>query len=276
LDDLGATAFFTSEFAEGRDDGGQQLDDDSGADVGHDAKRADGAVLEGATGEEAVHAEQPGSTARLTGEEIRQGASIQTGNPDDGFEPADGENHQREQNPRLELGDFEAVAECIGNGGEHVLLLLCRLGFFGCDQLTGAAFGFNFLPGGGAESMSADGKFAGEVAVAEDFDAIDAAVGEAGVAQNGFINAGAVLEPVQGVEVDREITGGMAGVVEAALGNTADERHLAAFEPDPDGAAGACGLAFATAAAGFAVAAGFALAQPFAAVPGARTGFQIV
>ena len=68
----------------------------------------------------------------------------------------------------------------------------------------------------------------------------------------------------------------MAGVVEAALGNAADQRHLAAFKADADRTAGTGGLAFAAAPAGFAVAAGFALAQPFAAVLGAGTGFKIV
>jgi hypothetical protein len=62
-------------------------------------------------------------------------------------------------------------------------------------------------------------------------------------------------------------------VVEPALGDTADERHLAAFETDADRASRARGLAFATTAAGFTMAAGFALAKPFAAMLCAGTGF---
>jgi hypothetical protein len=58
----------------------------------------------------------------------------------------------------------------------------------------------------------------------------------------------------------------MAGVVETALGNAADERHLAALESDADGAAGTGRLALATAAGGFSVAAGFALAKTLGAM----------
>jgi hypothetical protein len=65
-------------------------------------------------------------------------------------------------------------------------------------------------------------------------------------------------------------------MVEAPFGDTADQRHLAAFKTDANGAAGAGGLAFAAASAGSAVAAGFALAQPFAAVFRPRTRFQIM
>ena len=60
------------------------------------------------------------------------------------------------------------------------------------------------------------------------------------------------------------------------FGNAADQRHLATFKPDPDGAARPSGLAFATATAGLAVAAGFALPKPLAAVLGTGTWFEIV
>jgi hypothetical protein len=52
----------------------------------------------------------------------------------------------------------------------------------------------------------------------------------------------------------------MACVVEAALGNTSDQGHLATLETDADRAARPGGLALASAPAGFAVATGFALA----------------
>jgi hypothetical protein len=68
----------------------------------------------------------------------------------------------------------------------------------------------------------------------------------------------------------------VALVIESALGNPADEGHLAAFKPDANGTAGPGRLAFSAASAGFAVTAGFALAQPFAPVPGAGPGFQIM
>ena len=55
LNDLGAATFFAGEFAEGRNDGGQKLDNDGRADVGHDAQRADSAMLQRATGKKTVH-----------------------------------------------------------------------------------------------------------------------------------------------------------------------------------------------------------------------------
>jgi hypothetical protein len=123
--------------------------------------------------------------------------------------------------------------------------------------------------------MGGDGELPGQFALAKDFDA-ERAVGEAGATERLFVNARAVLEHVKGVEVDRQVTSGVAGIVKAALGNTADEGHLAAFKSDANGAAGPGGLAFATATAGFAMAAGLALTEAFATVPGAGPGFEIM
>ena len=91
-----------------------------------------------------------------------------------------------------------------------------------------------------------------------------------------LVHPGAVLELVQVAEVDGDVSRAVAGVVEAALGDAADEGHLAAFETDADGAAGTGGLALATATAGLAVAAGFTLAEALAAVLGTGTRFQIM
>ena len=96
------------------------------------------------------------------------------------------------------------------------------------------------------------------------------------LAQSRFVHPGAVVEMVERFQVDGQVAGGVARVVESALGNAANQRHLAAFEADANRTAGAGGLALATAAAGFAVAAGFALAQPLAAVLGAGTRFEIM
>jgi hypothetical protein len=68
----------------------------------------------------------------------------------------------------------------------------------------------------------------------------------------------------------------MTRVVEAPLGDTPNQRHLAAFEADADGTAGTGGLTFSAATAGLAMPAGFALAQTFAPMFGAGAGFQIV
>lgn len=121
--------------------------------------------------------------------------------------------------------------------------------------------------------MGGDREFFCQFTGAENFDAIARPVGEAGSTEGGFINARAFIEAVEIFEIDGQIPGAMTGVIEPALGDAADERHLAAFETNSDGAARASRLALATAAAGFAMAAGLALAETFAAVFGAGTGF---
>ena len=101
--------------------------------------------------------------------------------------------------------------------------------------------------------MSADGKLAREFAVTQDLDPANRSIRKAGIAQGRFVYASTVFEPVQCLEIDRYVTDCMAGIVEPAFRNTANERHLTAFETDTDRTARASGLAFAAAAAGFAV-----------------------
>src|SRR5262245_45210636 len=146
--------------------------------------------------------------------------------------------------------------------------LCCWLGLFRGDDFAGAAFGLDLRPGRGAESMGADGQFAGEVAITEDLDPSNRPIGQARAAQSGFIHSSAVVEPIQGFEIDGQINRRVPGIVEPALGNAANERHLAAFKADADRAAGTGSLALATASAGLAVAAGFTLAEAFPAVLG--------
>src|ERR1041385_8458069 len=115
----------------------------------------------------------------------------------------------------------------------------------------------------------------GQLAVAQNLDPVRAAIREAFFLQTFCVHAFAVLERgIQRAEVHRQIRRAMTRVVEPALRNAADERHLAAFESDADRAAGTRGLAFATASAGLAVSAAFALAEPLATVPGARSRFE--
>ena len=124
--------------------------------------------------------------------------------------------------------------------------------------------------------MSADGQFPGQFSAAKNFDPGTAAIGETCAFERCGIDSRAIIETIEHLEVHRQITNSMAGVVETAFGNAADKWHLAAFEANPDGAAGASGLALAAAPAGFAVAAGFALAKPLAAVLGSGARFEIV
>ena len=121
--------------------------------------------------------------------------------------------------------------------------------------------------------MGADGELTGQVAIAEDFDLIETSIGEARGAKSGVVHSGPIVESVQGFKIDGDIASRVAGIVEAAFRNTADEGHLAAFETNADGAAGSSGLAFAAASAGFAVTAGFALTKAFATMFGAGARF---
>ena len=158
-------------------------------------------------------------------------------------------------------------------GWRCFFLCWCR---FRCDQFTGAAFGFDFRFGGGAEGVSGNGEFTGEFAVAENFETVAWTVRKAGVAEDFFVHARAFVKAVEGFQIDGQIASGVAGVVEAALGDAADERHLAAFEADADRTAGAGSLPLAAPSAGLAVAAGFTLAKPLAAMFGSGTRLEIV
>jgi len=121
--------------------------------------------------------------------------------------------------------------------------------------------------------VGGNSQFFRELAVAEDFDAVGTAIGETCIAEDALINASAVLEAIEGFQIDRQVTGGMPCVVETALGNAPDKGHLAAFKADTNRAAGTRRLALSAASAGFAVATGFTLAEAFAAVPGTGTRF---
>ena len=124
--------------------------------------------------------------------------------------------------------------------------------------------------------MGADSEFTGKFAVTKNFDPVGPAICKPGIAEDLFVHARAFVKAIQSFEVDGQITRGVAGVVKAALGNAANEGHLAAFETDADGAAGAGSLAFATAPAGFAMAAGFTLPKPLAPMFGPWTWSKIV
>jgi len=153
------------------------------------------------------------------------------------------------------------------------------LGFgrwFGFDQLTGAPELFNLGPGRRAESMRFDGQFAGQFAIAQNLDALYPSLGQARSAQSGLIHGSAFVEIVQRLQINRDVANGEARIVEAALGNAADQWHLAALKSDANGTARTGRLAFAAPSAGLAVAAGFTLAEAFAAVLGAGAWFEIV
>jgi hypothetical protein len=124
--------------------------------------------------------------------------------------------------------------------------------------------------------VSTDIELSVQFPITQDFNAIARAVSEAGFAQSSLVHSSIVFKIVESAQIDRQKARAVAGVVEAALGNATDERHLTAFETNSNRTARARGLAFAAASAGFSMAGGFALAQAFATVFGAGTRFKIV
>ena len=238
LDDLGAAAFFASQLAKRRHDRGEQLDDDGGADVGHDAQRADGAVFEGAPGEHAVHAQHAAAPAwfrkksakaaplrpgtRTTASRRQMARTIRVNKIRDFSSGilkqllnvlamaasmafikirSPNSNGPGAPEPRLKFGGCLGTSR-LGAGSD-----LGGLGFRpeqgwpasrsvpgGRDEFARPAFGLDLGFGRGAEGVGADREFPGQFAVAQDFDPGGEAVGQAGVAEGGFINPRAVLE----------------------------------------------------------------------------------
>src|SRR5208283_2903738 len=178
-----------------------------------------------------------------------------------------------------------AVGEGVGDGAKHASKArsglgrcgrLRRCGGLGAHHLARAAFGFDFRTGRRTERVRAHREFFGQFAVAQNFDAVPAAIGQTRRAQRRFIHARAVVKLVQIADVHAEMARREPRVIEAALGNAADEGHLAAFKADADRAARTRRLAFAATTAGFAVAAGFTLAKALGTMFRTRTRFKIV
>src|SRR5262245_32096711 len=76
-------------------------------------------------------------------------------------------------------------------------LLRRRCGRLCFDDFACAALGFDLGPGGGAERVGRDGEFPGQFTIPKNLDAFDGAIGEAGLADGGDIDAGAIVELVQ-------------------------------------------------------------------------------
>src|SRR5699024_6652374 len=109
------------------------------------------------------------------------------------------------------------------------------------------------LLGRSGESRSLASELLGQLAAAKNLVAI-AALGEDALLQQGVNRDGiSILELIQRGEVDN-LQGLGEDVVEAALGDPAGQRHLAAFKANPDLAAGTGLLALVAAAAGLTVA----------------------
>ena len=125
------------------------------------------------------------------------------------------------------------------------------------------------------ESLGADGELLGQLALAQDLDAVLALGKDASLEQNIDVDLGAVFKALKSSHVHGLKTLG-ENVVETALGDAAGQRHLAAFKADANAAAGAGVLTLVTTACGLAVAGGVAAALTLGHVGAAGSGRKIV
>src|SRR5262249_20326512 len=93
----------------------EELDDDRGRDVGHDAERENRGARERAAHEHVIEPEQRPALARERG---REGARVHAGRRDVLAEPIDHEQREGEQDPALEFGDLEDVVDLLEHGDQ--------------------------------------------------------------------------------------------------------------------------------------------------------------
>jgi len=114
----------------------------------------------------------------------------------------------------------------------------------------------------------------GDFATSKDLDTVELAADEFFSAEEAFVDGCASFEALfEGVEIDDTVDRLELGVVKAALGQAAEEGHLAAFEAGAQRAARAGFLTLVAFAGGFSVAGAFAYTEAFAAVLGSLVGF---
>src|SRR6266849_5838694 len=121
------------------------------------------------------------------------------------------------------------------------------------DLLAGTACRFDLLARRRRELRRLHVELLGQLAVAEDLDAVDGALDDARLAQNAFVDGGAVIEALQIADVHDGVLF-LEDVGESALRQTAVQRHLAALEAEHARVAGARLLPLLAAAGGLAVA----------------------
>jgi len=124
--------------------------------------------------------------------------------------------------------------------------------------------------------VSADSQLPGKLAIAQNFNSGSFAICQACFAKRILIDPGAFCELIERVEINRQITRRVSGIVKPAFWNAANERHLAALKSDAYGTAGPSRLALASTAGRFAMPAGFTLTKALAAVFRAGTRLKIM
>src|SRR5258708_26753313 len=121
------------------------------------------------------------------------------------------------------------------------------------DLLAGTACRFDLLPGRGGELRRVHGELLGQLAVAEDLDAVVAALDHPGLTQRRLVDRGAAFESLQVGQVHDRVVG-LEDVRETALRQAPMKRHLATFEAEHAGVARARLLTLLAAAGSLAVA----------------------
>ena len=123
-----------------------------------------------------------------------------------------------------------------------------------CDRAAGF---FDFFPGGRADFIGFDRQAVLQFAVAKNLDSNDMTADQLRFAQQLLVNTRARLERIEIVKIHDRIILVKGGVVESAFRQSPNQRHLPAFEPEPNAAAGARLLSFVTFAARFSVTGAF-------------------
>src|SRR5436305_526120 len=99
------------------------------------------------------------------------------------------------------------------------------------DLLAGAARRFDLLPCRRRELRGVHAELLGQLTVAEDLDAGGGALDQSRAAKRVLVDGGAVVEALQIGDVHDSVLF-LEDVRESALGQTAMQRHLSAFEAE--------------------------------------------
>ena len=97
----------------GEYDRAHQLDDDGGADIGHDAQGEDGGALQGAAHEGVVQAEQ---VVAVLAEELRDGDAVDAGKGHEAPQAVNREDPQGEEDLVPEVLDLPDIQESLHRG----------------------------------------------------------------------------------------------------------------------------------------------------------------
>ena len=234
----------------------QELDDDGGIDVGLDGEREDRRAGECAAGHDVEQTENGAAegvevAAEILDVDVRNGNRVTyTVKQDD----------KKSENDLLaDLFD----PPCVTQSFEHL------------NHLCLSAGRLYLLFRGFGESSSFNSNVLGNLAVSEELNAVSALGDDACIEESLSVDDCAVLKLLENRNVHR-LQRLCKDIVEASLGDTTCQRHLAAFKSDAGTAAAAGLLALVTTACGLAVTGRVASALALIDVGGAGYGRKII